>query len=184
MVPPEVDLKEYGNVGIIHFGSNFEGKLGEFVTQKFLEEISISQKGARIIELGNEIEVLESVQRDKMDPEAIQAIGRKYDVNAIIMGDLEISNIEPKVSILSVIKHMGARVEVEASINAKLLETDDGAVIWTDSARDKKKVAHVSIFSGNTVHFDAKNPEEIYGDITESLIEEVTADLRVKYRRM
>ena len=49
MFPPEVDLGEYGSVGLISFSSNFEGNLGEFVTQKFLESISTSQKGARII---------------------------------------------------------------------------------------------------------------------------------------
>lgn len=184
VVPPEIDLGEYGNVGLISFSSNVEGNLGEFITQKFLEEISASQKGARIIELGSIDAVLESVQRDKIDPEAIRQIGQKHDLNAVITGNLDVSDIKPKVSISSIISSMSVRAEVEASITAKLLETKQGATVWTSSARDKKTVAHVSMFSGGAVHFDAKDPEEAYGDLTESLIEEVTRDLRVSHRRM
>jgi hypothetical protein len=184
MFPPEVDLVEYGSVGLINFSSNFEGNLGEFVTQKFLESISASQKGARIIELGDADEVLESVQRDRIDPETVQAIGQKYNVDAIIVGNLEVSDVKPRVSLSAIIKHASVSAEVEALMTAKLLETIHGATIWTGLAQDKKDVAHVSVFSGGPVLFDAKDPEQAYGDLTESLIEEVTKDLRVSYRRM
>jgi len=184
MVPPEIDLAEYESVGLIDFSSDAEGALGEFVTQKFMEEISLSQKGARIIELGSMDKVLESVQRDEMDPEAVQAIGEKHNLNSVIIGELEISDVKPKISISSIVSHMSVRAEVEASLTVKLLETERGATIWTDSAQDKKEVAHVSIFSGGAVHFDAKDPEEAYGDLARSLVRDVTEDLRVSYKRM
>ena len=76
MYPPEIDLGEYDGVGLIEFISEAEGKPGAFVTQKFLEEISLSQKGVRIIALGTVDEVLSSVNHDRMAPPAIQAIGR------------------------------------------------------------------------------------------------------------
>ena len=184
MVPPEIDLKEYESVGLIDFSSDAEGTLGKFVTQKFLEEISLSQKGARIIELGSMGEVLKSVQRDKMDPEAVQAIGQKHNLNSIIIGDLEVSDVKPSISLSSIISHMSVKAEVEASVTVKLLETEHGATVWTDSAQDKRNVAHVSIFSGGAVHFDAKDPEEAYGDLARSLVREVTEDLRISYKRM
>ena len=40
-VPPEIDLKEYSAVGIIQFSTEAKGKLGEFTTEKFLEEHNI-----------------------------------------------------------------------------------------------------------------------------------------------
>lgn len=182
MIPPEIDLKEYGNVGLIDFSSDAEGNLGEFVTQKFLEEISSSQKGARIIELGNLDKILESVQRDKMDVEAVQAIGQKYNVNAIITGNLKVSDVRPKVKLSAIIQSMSVKAEVEASITARLLETEQGATVWTNSAQDTKTVAHVSIFSGGGAFFDADDPEEAYGDLARSLVKKVAADFKVSYK--
>lgn len=183
MFPPEVDLKEYESVGLINFTTEAEGKIGEFVTQKFLEEISLSQKGVRIIEIGSMDEVLQSVQRDKVGPEAIREIGQKHNLNSLIIGNLQVSDVKPKVSISSIITHMSVRAVIDATITAKLLDTADGATVWTDSAQKTADVAHVSIFSGNVVHFDADDPEEAYGELVDSLIEEVTEDLRISYRR-
>ena len=129
MVPPEIDLKEYGTIGLIDFDSDAEGKIGELVTQKFLAEISSSQKGARIIELGNLDEVIESVQRDKMDAETVKAIGQEHNVNAVIIGDLKVSDVKPKVNISSIIQSMSVKAEVEAEIVVKLLETEQGATV-------------------------------------------------------
>ena len=66
----------------------------------------------------------------------------------------------------------------------KLLGTERGATIWTGLAQDRKNVAHVSIFSSDTIHFDAKDPEEAYGELARSLVRKVTEDLRVSYKRM
>jgi hypothetical protein len=184
MVPPEIDLKEYSTVGLIDFSSDAEGNLGEFVTQKFLEEISSSQKEARIIELGVLDEILEAVQRDKIDPETVQAIGQKYQVNSIIVGNLKVSDVKPKVNISSIIKSMSVKAEVEAEITVRLLETTQGATVWTDSAQGKETVAEVSVFSGDRFFFDADDPEEAYGDLTRSLVKEVTSELRGSYKRL
>ena len=183
MVPPEIDLAEYESVGLIDFNTEAEGTLGPFITQKFLQEISLSQKGARIIELGNMEEVLRSVERDRLDTEAIRIIGEKHNLSVLIVGDLMVSDVRPKVNISSIISSMSVKAEVEASMIVKLLETERGATVWTGAAQQKKNVAHVSIFSPNTIMFDAKDPEQAYGELTESLIEEVTRDLRVSYRR-
>jgi len=182
MVPPEIDLKEYEIVGLINFSSNAKGDLGKFVSQKFLEEISLSQKGARIIELGSMDKVLESVQRDEIDAEAVREIGQKHNLKSIIIGNLEVSKIKPNIT--SIVAHMSVKAEVEASITVKLLETELGATIWTNSAQDKKDVAHVSIFPGGVFDFDAKDPEEAYGNLARSLVRKVTEDLRISYKRM
>jgi len=182
MVPPEIVLNEYGNVGLIDFSSEAKGNLGEFVTQKFLEEISSSQKDARIMELGSLDEVLEAVQRDRMDPEAIQAIGEKYNVNAIITGDLKVSDIKPKVKLSSIIQSMSVKAEVAASLTVRLLETEQGATVWTNSAQDTETVAQVSIFSGGGAFFDADDPEEAYGDLARSLVRQITSDFTESYK--
>jgi hypothetical protein len=183
MVPPEIDLTQYSTVGLINFTSDAEGNLGEFVTQKFLEEISSSQKEARIVELGGLDEILEVVQRDKIDREAVQAIGQKHNVNSIITGNLKVSDVKPKVGIAS-LQSMSVKAEVEAEITVRLLETGQGATVWTASARGKETVAQVSIFSGDNLFFDAEDPEEAYGDLARSLVDEVTSELKISHKRL
>lgn len=184
MVPPEIELKEYETVGLIEFTSGAKGALGNIVTQKFLEEISASQKGLRIIELGSMDKVLESVQQDEINPDTIRAIGQKHNLNSIIIGNLDVSDVKPSISLSSIVAHMSVSAKVEASLTVKLLDTEDSATIWTASAQNKKDVAHVSIFPGGVFHFDADDPEEAYGELVKSLVEEVTIDLRISHKRM
>ncbi len=178
-LPPKIDLKQYERVGIIRLKTNAEGNLDEFVAQKFLEAITEDQE-VSIIELGDEDSVLRSVQRKKMGPETIQAIGKKHNVGAVVLGNLEISDVKPKLKVSSLVKHIGLKAEVDAFITAKLLETEYGATVWTGSAHDTKAVARITMCR---VFFDARDPEEAYGDLVESLIGKITADFRVTYGR-
>lgn len=183
LIPPEVDLTKYDAIGLIAFKSDAKGNLGKFVTQKFMEEINRSQKGIKIVELGKEDAVLKSIDRDTIGPKAIQIIGEKYDVGAIIMGDLKVSKIKPKISISSIIAAMSVKADVQASLIVRLIETKSGATIWTDSAEDKNTVASVNIFSKSDMSFEAKDPQEAYGDLAQTLVEDVTLDLKPRMKR-
>jgi len=182
MVPPRIDLGEYGSVGLVNFTSNAEGNLAEYATQKFLEIVSESQPGARFIELGNQDEVLESVQKDKMDREAIQEIGKKNNLAAIILGELDVSDVKPKVRFGPPFTPISVEAEVDASMKAKMVAVEDGATVWTDSARDEETVAHVSIFRPGVFIFDAEDPDKAYGKLVESLVRDVSRDLRITYQ--
>jgi hypothetical protein len=182
MVPPRIDLGGYDAVGLVTFTSNAEGNLAEYATQKFLQMVTESQPEARFIELGEEREVLESVAKTRMDRDAALAIGEKHKVSTVIVGNLEISDVRPKLNLGPWFTPMGVEAEVEASLMGKMLDTKDGATVWTASARDRKTVAHVSVFPGGAFIFDADNPDQAYGDLVESLVRNVSRDLRVTYR--
>jgi len=185
IVPPEVNLTKYNNVGLITFKSDAKGKLGDYVTQKFLQEVGSAQKGVWIIELGDEERVLKSIDREEIGPKAIQLIGEKYDLEAIIMGNLHVSDVKPKVDISSIIvKSISVKADVDASLSVKLIETGSGATLWTNIAEEKKTVAQVSIFSTREAYFDAENPDDAYGELVGSLIRQVTKDLKTKHKRL
>jgi len=184
MVPPKVDLTQFGSIGLIRFASTNKGTLPDYVTQKFLETVNDAQAKARIIELGSLDRVLDSVNSDELNPAALQAIGKRYNINAVFTGNLEISKVKPKIRIASIISSMGVRAQVDALLTAKLLETSSGVTLWTASAKDSKTVAHVTVFPGGGFHFDARDPEEAYGEIVKSLIRKVTVNLRTTYQRM
>lgn len=184
LIPPKIDLTKYDPIGLITFKSNAKGKLSDFITLKFLDEISRSQQGIKIIELGNEDKILKSLDRQTLDPTVIQMLGNKYNLKAVITGDLNVSDIKPKVSITSIITSMRVKAEVQATLIVRLIETKSGATIWSNLAEDKRSVASVSIFSKNDIAFDAQNPDDAYGELADSLIKAVTEDLKPRKRRM
>ena len=183
MVPPRIDLKVYDNIGMIEFSSNAKGNLHQFVSQEFLQTIQSSQPGVRILELGNKERVLKRVRRDRLDLEAIQALGKKYDVDAIITGHLDVTKVKPKVRLSASLKSMSVQAEVEASLRARLFESEDGATLWTSSARGRETVGHVTVVSGGPAHFDASDPENAYGKLVQGLVREITKDFQVRYVR-
>jgi hypothetical protein len=183
MVPPLVDLAPYDIVGIIEFSCNYEGNLAPFATQKFMEQIQYAQPGVRILEIGSEKRALEAVGHSQLNYEAVQAIGEEYSVDALIIGAMDIDDIKPSVDLSTILTSAEVRADVKASLTARLHETHSGATIWTNSAQRTETVAHVSILSGGAVSFDASDPDNAYGRLVYNLVEVVTDDFRVHYRR-
>ncbi len=181
MVPPVIDLKTYEPVGIIMFKCNAEGNLDRFVTQRFIEQSTKDQKLVKFIQLGNEVDVLKAIEKNTLDPDAIKAIAQKYNVKSVITGEIDISDVRPKINILPGLWYVGAQADVEAMFIARMLESIDGATIWTGSARAKRTVGHVGFMSGGHFSFDAQDPEDAYGELTEELIKNSTKDFRVTY---
>jgi hypothetical protein len=181
MVPPAIDLKTYEPVGIIVFKCNAEGNLEQFVTQRFVEHSTKDQKLVKFIQLDKEADVLKAVGKTSLDPDAIKLIAQKYNVKSVITGEVEISDVRPKINVVPGLWYVGAQADVEAKFVARMLEIDDGALIWTGSARAKRTVGHVSFMSGGHFSFDAQDPENAYGELVEELVNKATKDFRVTY---
>ncbi len=185
-VPPRVDLKAYNTIGIIEFSSNDQqADLQQFTTQRFVQTMQSSQPGVRVLELGSEERVLASVNHQELDVDAIAAIRKKYRVDALVTGDLDISQVKPKVRLstsLTSLKSLSAQANVEASLSARLIETQSGATLWTNSARETASVAHVNLASAGG-NFGAGSPEDAYGSLLQGLVTRTTHDFRPTYEQ-
>ena len=194
IIPPKIDLRKYEQVGLIGFGCNAQGNMDEFVTRWLLMTIRKYQKEALIVELGSEQEVLESVYADSIDSEAIQAIGEKYNVNAVITGNVQIVEVQPLVKLspgggraMTGKKSIeGKRVNamVRAWITARLWETEQGGTFWRTSAHGEEMVKQVSAISGGKVIFDARDPREAFWDLVNPLVKKICADFKIKHVRI
>jgi hypothetical protein len=129
-VPPRVDLETYQTIGMMEFSSNAEGDLHLFASQKFLQSIQACQPGVRVLELGSTERVLASVGKRDLNYEAVRAIGKKYDVDAVIAGRMDVTDIKPKVDLYSIIQSMSISADVEASLTTRLYDAS-GVTLWT-----------------------------------------------------
>ncbi len=183
MVPPKIDLKQYEVLGIIEFSSSHEGKLGPLATRKLMEAARKDQGMVRIVELGSEADVLKAVERDRLDQTAFMALGEKHQVSTIITGRLVVSDVRPDITITPGFGLMNFAAEVDASLDAQMVETATGASIWSSSASETKRVGDVSIFGGKHFAFDAEDPDKAYSKLVDALVEEVTKDFRNTWKR-
>jgi hypothetical protein len=183
LMPARINLTNYNKIGMIQFSSNAEGNLQQLASQKFLQTLQSSQPGVRVLELGDENRVLRTIQHEQLDPAAIQAIGMKYGVDAVIFGRVEVGNVKPKVELSRMLTSMSAQADVDAALTARLLETDSGATLWTNSVRGRHTVGHVSLLSSGSIYFGASDPETAYGRLVDWLVVRVTRDFRPYYEK-
>jgi hypothetical protein len=182
-IPARVDLQPYDVVGIVEFTSDAEGNLAAFTTQRFIQALQESQPGVRVLELGGESELRQSLETDELDFTAIRAIGEQYGVDVVVVGELVVSNVRPSIDLSTMVTTMSASAKVDASLTTRLFETARGATLWTKSTRGTRTVAHVGLGRGGSVRFDAEDPEKAYGELVDALIFDVTRDFRVTYAR-
>ena len=184
MVPPRIDLREHEVVGMIHFECESKGELAPFTTRKFTEAIRRDQEMIRIIDLGTKAEVLREIGHDKLSKAAFQAIGEEYDVATVFTGELLISDVRPNLAIgLLFIAGMSVSAEVDATLDAQMVETESGASLWSTSVSETREIGHVSIWEGGGFAFDAEDPERAYGKLVNALVEDASVDFRVTWRR-
>lgn len=180
MVPPRIDLQQHEVLAIIQFKSSSEGKLGELATTRFMEDVRIDQGLVRIVELGTEEEALQQVNAERLDRAAFMALGAEHDVATIFVGELEVSDIRPTVSVSGDLRNLGAAADVDATLTVQMIETASGASLWSRSASVTQRVGQVSLIGGRPT-FDADDPEHAYGELVYALVDLVTADFKVSW---
>ena len=181
LLPPRVDLKPFGTLGMVKLESNAKGSLADYTSQRLLREVQEAQPGTPVIELGTMPQVLGSIGRSEMDFEAVKLLNAKYGIGAVVIGKLDVQKVKPSVKIGVLLKNMTVSAYVEATLTARLLETATGATVWSNSAQGRENVASVSLMKGDT-WFDAREPEKAYGNLVNQLVSVITDDFRSHWK--
>jgi hypothetical protein len=177
-VPPRMDLKSYGMLGIVEFASNANSAINARATREFLSHVHSAQPGTRIVELGSREAALAAVGARQLDADALRRIGEKYGVEAIVLGEIAYSEPRTDVKITDLSKlEGGVRTEVRGDISAKLVETRTGASVWSSSAWARRQVGHVNVSTDQGVSGTLRNsdPRE---EMLPALVSHLTQDLR------
>lgn len=144
-VPPRMELKGYGPLGIIEFGSQAGSKINASATRQFQEQVQAAQPGTPFLELGTREAVLAGVGAVRLDTEAWRKIGAKHGVAAVFVGEVVYSEPKADIRVHDVAKLEGAlradmRAEVRGDISGRLVDTRSGATIWSSSAWAKRQL--------------------------------------------
>jgi hypothetical protein len=177
-VPPRMDLKSYGTLGIVEFASNSDRAVNAHATRQFQEQIQAAQPGTRFIELGNREAVLAAVGGKQLDVDAFRRIGEKYGVAAIFLGDIAYSEPRTDVKITDLTKlEGGVRTDIKADISSRLVEARTGASVWSSSAWARRQVGSLSVTAeqGVSAAMSKSNPRD---EMVPTLVYQLTHDFR------
>lgn len=183
-VDPEINLSPSDRVGLIVFSVvNAEGDLDRMATQYFLEDITGFQRNAQIIELEPLENILYEVEKKTLDQEAINAIGKKFNIHSFFVGKLVVSDVKPKIGIGTFLKSMRVQATFTMNLTAKLVDTRSGSVIWTDSVYRKGSLAYVHLSKNRIPRFDIRDQEETYRQFIEHMVWRLTRSFRPTRQR-
>jgi len=177
IIPPAFDLEPREVIGLVEFKMTNQGQLGQLATRRFIQAVTEDQPGIRIVELGTETEVLAAVGHDRFSPDALKALGEKYDLRTVFLGEVAVSDIRPRIEIGPGLAFASFKADVDATLSARLVETSSAATIWSGSSADRRTVGEVSKF-GSSFSFDARDPETAYGSLVTSLVYKATREFR------
>jgi hypothetical protein len=193
-LPPKIDLTKYQCVGVVDFFCNAEGNMDEFTTHRFIELIRWYQKKAHIIELDLDEDILDSLKQDRLSSEMIQKIGKKYLVDALLTGRLQIAEVQPLLKIYpggprpvsgtSNVEGRRVSAMVKASLTTRLWDTQHGGTIWLTSTTDENMVDQATVQTDGKIIFDARDPRQAFWELINPLVKIVAVDLKPSHERV
>jgi len=183
LVPPQIDLRPRELIGVVQFGSTANGELGPLATRRFTEAARRDQGLVRIVDLGTRDQVLKSIARDRLDAEALIALGHKYGVKTIMTGDLAVSKVRPDVNVNAFLRSGSVTAQVDATLEVLMYETDSGAALWNRSGSTTHSVGQVQVWGAKQFAFDARDPEAAYGGLVDELVAQVSRPFQVSWVR-
>ena len=136
-IPPHIDLSTMGTIGVIAFDVQSDAPLQGDITLKFIQHMQAAQPGVPVLELGSQADVLREVGFDNLDTEAVKAIGKKYGVDTLLTGTLEVTQSVPDVTFGQSLTSMSAATYVRGNLDARLRQTRTGATLWSYGANGK-----------------------------------------------
>ena len=180
LAPPLVELADLGAIGMIDFTGVGPDGLAPSAGQQFLASLQSAQPGIAVLELGPREGVLAAVGGNALDPETLHAIGAKYRVDAILVGEVRTRESRPQVSMREM-SSFTASAEMEGALSVRIFETERGATLWTTSAETRASLARVELSPFGVGDVDANQPDEVRIQIVEELVSRATADFQPRW---
>jgi len=186
-VPPRMVLYQEGTLGLVTFDVETSDAGARDVSSRFLEAIHEGQPGVPVIELGSAAKVLEGVGKTSMDDDAVREIGKKFHVDALIVGSLTLKESKPKVDLnLSQGLRIGsiqAQVRLDGNFQAKLVKTDRGATVWTGSSSRWIQLAGLSGSSSGYGSVTVADRDRQIEKLVADMVQEASRDFRSSWER-
>jgi len=180
--PPRFDLTQFGRLGMITFSDNAQPSVSEYATEQFQSKIHSAQMGIPIVELGTEEELLKSIGSNQLNLEALQKIGQRYNVFGVFNGRVSYSDVKTNLNLRDITElKASVNTTLHATLSVKLIETEGGATIWSDSTSWKRELGKVSVNENKGISVGTKGYDDAYRKLIPDMMHDLTSDFRGRY---
>jgi hypothetical protein len=182
LLPPRLDLRPYGRVGLVLFTiEKAKGELDQVATRRFSEDLLAAQPGVEVLEFGSADSVRQRLGEKEMGAATAQAMGAARRTPVVFIGHLKMSNVTTSGGLAGLsLPHLEATVSAELTV--ALYATESGGTLWRRSGTASRKIGGLAIVGGEP-YFSAKDPNKAYAALVYDLVDDVAYDLRPTWVR-
>jgi len=177
-VPPRMDLKSYGTLGIVEFAANADPAIGARATREFQAHLHAAQPGTGILELGTRDALLASVGSRQLDAEALRRTAKSMALTRSLWATSSIPNRRPtSASRTSPSSRAACAPRSGATSPADWWKPATGASVWSSSAWARRQVGRLNVSAERGVSgaMRSSDPRE---EMVPALMYRLTEDFR------
>jgi len=182
-MPPRLDLRSLGALGMLEFTPSSTGQLNVKASREFLAVVHSAQPGVPVLELGNQQQILSALGYQAVDAEAVRAIGKKHQVDVLVVGTLDARRIKPSFRLGRDAESVSASAEIEGALTVRMYDARSGATIWSAASRGSERLASIHVAGGGLAGIGARDPEGAESRMVRGLVYSATDDFRPHWVR-
>ena len=175
-MPAPVDLHAFGTIGMLEFTSAAGSDINVRAGGEFLAAIHSAQPGVPVLEIGDRNRSLADVGHTALDAEAIRALGKRHQVDTLLVGELEAQRVRPGFSFGTGLESMSAGADLKGALTVRMYDTRTGATLWTEAVTGCQPLAAVAVAHGDLAGLGVTDPQEAEGRLVQSLVSQATQD--------
>lgn len=176
LMPPPVDLHAFGTIGMLEFASAAGTDLNARASREFMAAIHSAQPGVPVLELGDRNRNLAEVGHATVDAEAIRALGKKHQVDTLLVGELDAQRVRPGVSLGAALESLSAGADLQGALTVRMYDTRTGATLWTEAVTGSTPLAAVAVANGDLSGLGVTDPRVAEDHLVEMLVSRATQD--------
>jgi hypothetical protein len=175
-MPAPVDLHAFGTIGLLEFTSVAGADINILASREFLAAIHSAQPGVPVLEIGDRQRGLAAVGHAAIDADAIRALGKRHQVDTLLVGELDARRVTPGVRLGAGFESLSAGADLQGALTVRMYDTRTGATLWTEAVTGSTPIAAVAVANGDLSGLGVTDPHAAESRLVQALVSRATQD--------
>jgi hypothetical protein len=176
LMPAPIDLHAFGTIGLLEFTSTAGANINILASREFLAAIHSAQPGVPVLEIGDRQRGLTAVGHAAIDADAIRALGKRHQVDTLLVGELDARRVTPGVRLGTGFESLSAGADLQGALTVRMYDTRTGATLWTEAVTGSTPIAAVAVANGNLSGLGVTDPQAAESRLVQALVSRATQD--------
>lgn len=176
LMPAPIDLHAFGTIGLLEFTSAAGANINILASREFLAAIHSAQPGVPVLEIGDRQRGLAAVGHAAIDADAIRALGKRHQVDTLLVGELDARRVTPGVRLGTGFESLSAGADLQGALTVRMYDTRTGATLWTEAVTGSTPIAAVAVANGDLSGLGVTDPHAAESRLVQALVSRATQD--------